>query len=366
MSTSATNSSVDAKVITAASNGLTLDELRELAEFLNHQRPDVKEQAFQILTSLSARDEDISVLASLNCFAKPLIRSLNDKSAKIVTSALTVLVNISTDESMRSQLIKAGVINALMEYLIPNIARNGRLPLLVLNNVTIDGDGCIDMMQEGKLYEGLHMTRLIRWFCDPDMFNPKSDDVGLIANVITNVSQMASFRKLLVNTDRGLLLELREQLNSPSEPRRLGVARAIHNLSNDVDKLGYLLDPKHKIFSTLLLRLVQYNEDGNIDSEEQAKMDSIIVNALADPAQRRDSSKEIRRVVLDTIHNLARQSSSRTFMRGTGVYPLLRELHNYEREIENDEVDELLNEELIVRTLLFTVSFFCHSLFLVV
>ena len=384
--------SSDSKVITpvVVSGGISLDDLKELVGFVKHTNPDVRLQAVQLLQNFATRDDDINLIGTLDV-GRGIVSCIRDDNSAITSGALTLAVNFTSDETLRAQLVKAGVVDALMEYLMVYVSKAPRMALLALNNISVDPLGAQAVMQEGKGFEGLHATRLLRWLCDAGRNKadapgfgsasvgtagksstssataaaaaaaaaaPKGaipgevagDDICIIANVMTNLSQLQSCRRMLVNPDRGLLAELRGQFSSRSEARRLGAVGVFKNLVNDVDKHAVLMDPDTGLFLPALLRLVKFESDPDrIDAEERVGMEGDVIAALNDPTKRYDESPAVRKLVLEAVLVLARSAPSRKYMRSTKVYMILRELHNFEVAEGNDDVDEMLSEEIIVR-----------------
>lgn len=181
-------------------SALPVEEIRELVQFLSHANADVRTQTLAILPSLVANEASLAELTKQG-FYKPLLRCVRETNAKNSDLALRLVVNLTAEEETRLQLVDAGAADTCMEYLQVNLSKSPRLPLLVLNNITSSPAGAIALMQEGKAYEGLHVTRLIKWLCDPSRFIPgvdstgvEKDDIGIAANVLTNLSQLPSFR----------------------------------------------------------------------------------------------------------------------------------------------------------------------------
>jgi len=333
------------------------DDIRELGDFLGRPNPELRKQTLDFLLKFSAKDEDIQALVPFG-LERPILRLLSDPKSDrtIFELTLKLLVNLSAEASMLQALVKKGLIDAVMDWLI--VADNRKMPklaLMVLNNVVLDVECAKLFMQEGKQFEGLHAVRLIKWFVESgknlssaEGFNNLDDDHwGLVAGILANLSQLESFRKLCVDPKRSVLVDIKSQLSSPSEVRRMGILRLIHNLAYDYDKHAYLLDLEVGLFTQLLLRLVHYDADGDIDEEEAEPMIPEIKSALRNPHQKRESSKDARKLILDTLLILVRNYPTRQLMKGWHVYHLLRELHVYERDIGHDEADELLSDSLI-------------------
>lgn len=322
------------------------EQLSEIPEYLRHENADVRAQALEILKGFSVEEEHIKVLKSLNV-VKAVIRLVSDEP-KVSTAALTLLVNLSASDEIRSDIVTAGVVNVCMEFLVSAVnVRASRLALMILNNVTLDSQGAIDAMQEGKPYEGLHATRLFRWFNDRDLARADGDDWALAGHILCNLSLLESGRKLIVDPKRQFLLHLCDHIRSESADRRLSALRMIHNISHDVDKQFVLLDPAARIWPVVLRPIVAYNADGAIDERELKNILPDVQVMLANPTKQYDPDATVRRTVLDIVFALCRNPPARAYLRATNTYHLLREMHKLEREVENDATDVFLDDELI-------------------
>eukprot|EP00461_Guttulinopsis_vulgaris_P003164 UN03165 len=69
--------------------------------------------------------------------------------------------------------------------------------------------------------------------------------------------------------------------------------------------------------------------------------------ALALPTKAYSPDNDLRKLTIETLLAFCRNKPARRYLRAANVYFLVRELHKFEREIENDELDELIDDELI-------------------
>lgn len=180
------------------------EEIETLVQLLSHPNPEVRTQALTLIPPLLNDETSVNLLKQHN-FYKPLLRCVRENHPTSSTLALKIIVNLAAEEEHRQPLIEAGITDTCMEYLQVNLSKSARLPLLVLNNITSSSQAAASLMQEGKAYEGLHVTRLIKWLCDSSRYIPgrdaeglEKDDIGIAANVLTNLSQLPSFRYVII------------------------------------------------------------------------------------------------------------------------------------------------------------------------
>jgi hypothetical protein len=202
-------------------------------------------------------------------------------------------------------------------------------------------------MQEEKPYEGLHAIRLFKWFNDKTLARAQGDDWALAGHILSNLSQRESFRRLLVDPKRELMLYICDHIRGDSLDRRLSALRMVHNLVYDVDKQFTVLNPSARIWPVVLMPILAYNADGAVAERDLKMMLPDVQVFMANPTKQYDASAEVRRLVMDIIAVLCRNPPARAFLRATNTYHVLREVHKLERELENDEVDVFLDDVLV-------------------
>jgi hypothetical protein len=255
-----------------------LQELRDLVPFLDHENPEVRKQSLQLLSSFN-EDSHVKFIVSLGII-KPSIALIADRNAEVSSAALNLLINLSAEsEDARSQIITAGGVNSAVEFLIQAVnVRSPQLALMLLINLTTDEAGIRALMQDGKSFEGLHVTRLVRWFADPALrggdnsADGVADEWAYAGDILANLSQLLSFRALLTDPKKKLLLSLKPQFSSEDVRRRVALHRIVHNLANDLDQHAFILDPEAGLWPAVLAPVVGHDADGCLDEDELAPM----------------------------------------------------------------------------------------------
>lgn len=340
-----------------------LEQLRDIVSYLEHSNSAVRQQALEIMQNFSIEESHIKALISFGVL-KPTVALIADKSLDVSSAALNTLINFSAgDEDCVQAMLDAGAVNLLVEYLIQAVnLRSPLLALMLLVNLTRGEPGVRALMQDGKAYEGLHVTRLIRWFADPalrplaragaDVVDAEAaaaegDDWAYAGDVLANLSQLLSFRALVCDPKRALLATLRSQLSSANAQRRTAVMRILHNVSNDADKHALLLDPATGYWPVVVSLIISADPEGCIDEEDRAPMLPEVRAMYANPAKRADADGGVRTLVYETMLNLVRNAPSRAYLRATHTYHTLREAHKHERAVENERNDLLLEDDLV-------------------
>lgn len=135
-----------------------------------------------------------------------------------------------------AQIVAHKGIDVLMNYLMDAQAPTPGpgLATMTLGNLSLDADGAASLMQEGELYEGLHMCRLYKWFAErkaspelPNSANSKTlaaqhkalprevyeDPFAFVGNISANVAQLPSGRKLITDLKKNILKIITKQIS---------------------------------------------------------------------------------------------------------------------------------------------------------
>lgn len=323
-----------------------MEELRDLVPFLSHSNSQVRKGSLDILLGFTEKEDDINFLHSLNLL-RPTIRLVKDEEPAVIQSALQLLVNFSTFSIMLEDMIKGGIVTTIMEYLMTH-SKEPKFALMILNNVSLAFNGAVEIFQEGRPYEGLHVIRLVKWFNDRSLIQSgKNDEWARIGSLLCNLTQLESFRRLIVDPSKGLLPSLKIHLIGESSERKLCVLRILHNLANDQDKHYYILNPDDGIWELAMSAIVSYNDEGAIDEEDMSFITPVLQSYFKSASKKYDSNEEVRKIILDILFIFVRNLPARKYLRAVNTYQILRELHHYEREVEHDAADQLLTEDLI-------------------
>lgn len=341
-----------------------LERLSELPEYLEHKNIRVREEAMKLLKRCSGSPEYLEYLRKVDILGS-VVRALKD-TGMVPVLAQASLVNITTDSVLRERLLDEGAVDVVMELLVEAAkkGRPARMLLMTLINITLSNTGISAVMQDGKPYYGLHATRILTWLCNESFYKKDQqrglDDWGKTAGVVANLSQHEGFRKLFIesnqkaNTPRDFLQNIQWQLRllqqKPADKylleRALGIYKMFHNVVLDNDKHWYFLSPQFGLFGLMLQPILAYN-DGAINAKALEQMPTELRLLLQLEYLYYNPANELRKLVLDMILSFCRNKPARKWLRASNLYYIVRELHKYEREVENDEIDEMIEEDII-------------------
>lgn len=218
---------------------------------------------------------------------------------------------------------------------------------MLLQNLTIEQKGAEKLAQVGTPLEGLNTRLLLQWFSDPDRVL-KDDPYQYVGNILTNLSIIDSVRKLLSDKDRDILGILKEQLRSRVVTRRLSVLRIVKNMLMSSELHERLLSEDVGLWAEILLLIVGPEP---IDDEDSAPFIADVLVELGS-SKRRDPSFQVRRLVLDLIDICLSHKPSRVYLKKTGTYIIVRELHKFEKkeghaESVMEDVDQFIDENIV-------------------
>ena len=230
------------------------------------------------------------------------------------------------------------------------------LILMFLVNMSRDEKGASLLMQEGTEMEGLHVRRLLNWFTQPAPATPPSassasklqpvlDPNAYCAHILTNVSQIAPGRRLLMNADRGYLAQLKPQLLSPHPIRRMGTFQTFKNCFIEESHHATLLSPHLSLFPSLLAPIL--GPEPFLHGESEYAGIDAKVRAQMTPEKRRDPDPNLRVLVYEIILLCAKYKPSRVHLKSQAIYPILRHAHDAEKASSDPaaaELDEMLEQ----------------------
>lgn len=129
-------------------------------------------------------------------------------------------------------------------------------------------------------------------------------------------------------------------MNSKNEVRRLGIMRTMRNIAMDTKFHEVLMNPENRFVSFMLVPLVGEEE---ITEEEQEGMLAIVKKKLK-MRKPREPSLEVRKTLVETIALLSRHKPSRLILRSVKCYFILRELHKFEKQVGDEDMNQLMDE----------------------
>ena len=236
---------------------------------------------------------------------------------------------------------------------------------MFLVNMSRDEKGASALMQEGEEVEGLHVRRLLNWFTQPSSSTssaaaaaaasaspaakaqqqPVMDPNAYCAHILTNVSQIAPGRRLLMHAERGYLAQLKPQLLSSNSIRRMGSFQLLKNCFIEESHHGALLEQGLGLMP-LILRPILGPEPFLHGESEYAGIDPRVRDQLT-PDKRRDADPHLRVIVYEILLLCAKVKPSRILLKSQAIYPILRHAHDAEKADSDPaalELDDLLEQ----------------------
>lgn len=301
----------------------------------------VRKGAVEAVLGLTASPDGRELLKGTQVAAQ-LRRLVGDLSV-ISSSAIKAMINLSADAAMLEQLLKQGMVSALMESLRDDSCGHRRLVVMLLNNLSQTGEGCSQILQRseaGGALMGLHFRRLIQWFVapvkgpvlrgDPELGN-EADIFEHVAGILSNVTQESEARIIILEPERGILPALLPQLRSPSTLRRRGVAGTLRNCCFEEDErlVRYMLSPGVDVATAALLPLAGPAE---YKPEETVGMADAL--AHAGPGKQREADAQTRRALVEALLLLCLTRAGRDHLRSVRAYAVIRAFHHW---LESEE-----------------------------
>ena len=322
------------------------DEIKEVVEYLKHTKPAVKQEACKILTRLCATPSTFTSLAALDVtsYLLPLVST----TPPLQTDALTLLVQLSTHDTLAESMLARSVINTCMEQVRTSnhadTAASSLPPLLqLLTNLTRTDRGAALLMQEGSVVETLHIRRLLSLFLQPLHPAIRDDKYAHIASLLLNVSQLPSGRRWLMDAQSGCVAALPKHILSTSAVRQRDILTLFRNLFLEQSNHSRLLQPHYRVLENCLLLIAG---EGEVREEEREGFFPTVLTAMTgEPGRQPHSDASIRRLVLEIVTLCARYKPSRLYLKQRRVYTVLRELHMKWEKREgfgHSEHDEIL------------------------
>ena len=344
-------------------------EMEELITFLNPEspRPDIIIVALQHVLGMSASEEGLNSLKDLAAangdVQKNLFRTLLSHLVGLLSSTQNP---ISKDSSLT--LINLTAKQELVPYSL-DLYCDFDKPLsvelwkkiedkespvadqacMILSNLTHESKNCSRVYNE-LTGENVSLDKIITVFCN-ESYNNKGANLHYLSPFISNLSQVADARKQLVDKDNPVIISklLAFVEYKASHVRRGGVIGTLRNCCFDTSDHEWLLSEDNGI--DLLPRLLL-----PLAGPTPADMDPEEVDKLPVDLQYLDDDKEIekdpdlRKMLLEAIHQLCATRTGREIIRLRNAYPILKELHKTENDINvklacENIVDILIKKE---------------------
>lgn len=344
-------------------------EMEELISFLNPKspRPDIIVVALQHVLGMSASEEGLNTLKDLatvegdlqkNVFrtlVSNLVGLLTSKQNPISKDSSLTLINLTANEELVKWTLNLycdfdkTLAIELWDRIKDKDSTIADQACMILSNLTHESNNC------SKIYNdltkgGVSLDKIITVFCN-ESYNNKGANLHYLSPLISNLSQVADARKQLVDKNNPVIISklLAFVEYKTSYVRRGGVIGTLRNCCFDTADHEWLLSEDNGI--DLLPRLLL-----PLAGPTPSDMDPDEIDKLPVDLQYLDDEKEIekdpdlRKMLLEAIHQLCATRTGREIIRLRNAYPILKELHKTENDMNvklacENIVDILIKKE---------------------
>uniref|UniRef100_A0A3B3XS07 Protein HGH1 homolog n=1 Tax=Poecilia mexicana TaxID=48701 RepID=A0A3B3XS07_9TELE len=302
-------------------------EAAELLAFLTPStRPDVKGKATEYILGLSGSRDGCRFLRSKPDLLAALFALTSDPSVAIVKDCYHILINLSADETLHQVLVcEVQVLPVLLKNLQdPEFLFSDQI-CTILSNLSRHDKTCRTVFQ--VLQEQLGLAQLVEIFCN-ESFNKKAK-LHYLGPLLSNLTQLPEARSLLMDRDRCVIQRLLPFTQyEASVVRRGGVIGTLRNCCFDHAHHAWLLSDAVDVLPFLLLPLAGPEEL----TEEENEGLPVDLQYLPEDKQR-EADPDIRKMLLETLLLLTATKTGRLTLRQKNVYPIVRELHRWEKDV---------------------------------
>ncbi|KAL4197787.1 hypothetical protein AMTRI_Chr04g190010 [Amborella trichopoda] len=284
-------------------------ELDELIGFLTSPSPQVKKAAIDIVRGLTGSKDGLSTLSHhSDTLLGSLSKLLGEKKQEISEPAAEALVNLSQNSELAEKMVSIGMVNKAMEILSKHDLGITRLSVMLLVNLTQLATGIISLLQTGdEKVKGLNVMKLVRFFCRSSS-ETKDDPFEHVGSILVNISRNEAGRKLLLDTERGLLKQILPLFDTISPLRKRGVSGTLRNCCFEAEnQLNNLLLLSEFLWPALLLPVA-----GNkvYSAEDTSKMPLELSSVLSHEREAIDDP-DIKIQAAESIYLIALQEAGR-------------------------------------------------------
>ncbi|KAJ6859224.1 hypothetical protein NC652_041494 [Populus alba x Populus x berolinensis] len=210
--------------------------------------------------------------------------------------AAEALINLSLNSNLAAKMVEMGMIKTAMDVLYKPDSSITRLLVMLLVNLTQLDTGIVSLLQiEDEKMQGLFVMKLVRSFCRSsdetrdflsiyyvasclvyyayfcmlpffwalNAMRMADDPFHHVASILVNISKKEAGRKMLLNSERGLLKQILRQFDSTSPLRKEGVFGTLRNCCFEAEnQLQNLLLISEFLWPALLLPVAGKKEAG--------------------------------------------------------------------------------------------------------
>ncbi|XP_075881269.1 protein HGH1 homolog isoform X2 [Nelusetta ayraudi] len=316
-------------------------KITELLSFLTiGTRADVKDEATGYLLGLSGNSDGCSFLCSKPDLLTALFALTHDPSTAVVKQCYFIFVNLSAVEASHQVLVEdLKVLPELYKNLMdPDYLFSDQI-CSIFSNLSRNEDTCKTVFK--VLQEEVGLPKLVDIFCT-EGFN-KHAKLNYMATLLSNLTQLPEARNLMLDKDRCVIQRLLPFTQyQASVVRRGGVIGTLRNCCFDHMHHTWLLSDDVDILPFLLLPLAGPEEL----SEEENNGLPVDLQYLPDDKER-EEDPDIRKMLLESLFLLTATVSGRQMLKEKNVYPIMREFHQWEKDVHVGASCEKLIQVLI-------------------
>ncbi|KAK5871978.1 hypothetical protein PBY51_012715 [Eleginops maclovinus] len=309
---------------------LSDSEAAELLSFLTPEaRPDVKGHTTTYILGLSGNRDGCRFLRTKPDIIVALFALTSDPSIAIVKDCYFSLINLSADETLHQVLLAdIKVLQTMLKKLLdPEYVFSDQI-CSILSNLTRHLKTCKIVFK--VLQEHVGVAKLVEIFCSQG-FN-KHAKFNYLGPLLSNLTQLPEARSFMMDKDRCVIQRLFPFTQyQASVMRRGGGPHHEWLLSDDVDILPFLLLP--------LAGPEELTEKEN---------EGLPVDLQYLPEdKKREEDPDIRKMLLETLLLLTATKAGRDIFEKKSVYPIMREFHQWEKDVHVLAACEKLVQVLI-------------------
>ncbi|XP_013998225.1 protein HGH1 homolog isoform X2 [Salmo salar] len=317
-------------------------EAKELLSFLTlDTRPDVKGQATEYILGLSGNRDGCRYLQTKPDFLKALVTLTTDPSIAIVKDCYHSLINLSADETMHQSLIKdSDFLPMLFKNLLdPEFMFADRI-CTILTNLSRHVKTCKEVFKAMQEQE-IGLAQIVDIFCTEGYNNQAS--LHYLGPLLSNLTQLPETRHFILDKERCVVQRLLPYTQyQASTIRRGGVIGTLRNCCFDHAHHEWLLSDAVDILPFLLLPLAGPEE---LSDEENEGL-PVDLQYLPEDKER-EEDPDIRKMLIETMILLTATKVGRQILKARNVYAIMREFHNWEKELHVAAACEKLIQVLI-------------------
>ncbi|XP_056293283.1 protein HGH1 homolog isoform X3 [Pseudoliparis swirei] len=303
-------------------------EAEELLGFLSPDtRPDVKGHTTGYILGLSGHRDGCRFLRSKPDLLVALFALTSDPSIAIVKDCYHVLINLSADETLHQVLVSdVKVLPVLSKRLLdPEYPFSDQI-CTILSNLSRLVKTCKTVFK--VLQEEVGVAQLVDIFCT-EGYNKKAT-LHYLSPLLSNLTQLPEARSYMMDKERCVIQRLFPFTQyRASAVRRGGVVGTLRNCCFDHAHHEWLLSDAVDVLPFLLLPLAGPEE---LTEEEN---DGLPVDLQYLPEdKKREDDPDIRKMLLETLLLLTATRAGRDTLTHKKVYPIMREFHGWEKDVQ--------------------------------